>query len=192
MPAAASAMTPADSAIATAPSTPAATPAPIQRSRPGTPRVAANTTLTTSAASRTSRKTSMAMPSIDSRLFRDQRALRRFLVEIAEEWITARLERADEDRDLPLRRHDLFAVELVAFEFLGRRILVLDDELDLLSRRHRQLRGDELVLAEDQPHIGVLSQGRQDAEQEAAGEDEYRYPHRWRSSETNGNSNDSH
>src|SRR5206468_2239454 len=91
----------------------------------------------------------------------------------------ARLERADEDRDLPLRRHDLFAIELVAFEFLGRRVLVLDDKLDLLSRRHRELRGNELVLAEDQPHIGVLPQGRPASEQEAAGEDERRYPQRW-------------
>src|SRR5437867_12863614 len=124
MPAAASAMTFAERATATAPSTPAATPAPIQRSRPGTPCVAANTTLTTSAASRTSRKTSMAMPSTISRLFRDQHALGRFLVEFAEERITARLERADEYRDLSLRRHDLFTVKLVAFEFLGRRMLL--------------------------------------------------------------------
>src|SRR3989442_11685989 len=179
MPAAASAMTFAERATATAPSTPAATPAPIQRSRPGTPRVAANTTLTTSAASRTSRKTSMAIPSTISRLFCDQHALGRFLMEVAEERITARFERADEQCDFSLGGHDLFPLELVTFELFGRGVLILDDQLDFLSRRHRDLRGHELVLADDQPDIGVLRRARQGSEHEAAGEDECRYPHRW-------------
>src|SRR5437016_14652552 len=107
MPAAASAMTPADMAMATAPRTPAVMPAPIHRPRPGTPRVAAKTTLTTSAASSTSRKTSTAMPAIVRILFRDQDALRGILVEVAEEWIPARLQRSDVDDDLALRGHDL-------------------------------------------------------------------------------------
>ena len=63
IPCTASAMMPVDKATATAPRTPAAMPALIQRARPGTPRVAANTTVTTSAASSVSRKTRMAMPS---------------------------------------------------------------------------------------------------------------------------------
>src|SRR6266478_904616 len=139
MPAAASAMTPADSATATEPSTPARMPVPIQRSRPGTPRVAANTTLTTSAASSTSRKTSTAIPGTIDFLFRDQDALRGVPVEIAEERIAAGLERTDEDDDLPLGRDDLLAVELIALEFLCGRILVVDDELHFLVRRDRNL-----------------------------------------------------
>src|SRR5262249_4525354 len=125
--AAASAMSSADRATPTAPSTPATMPAPIQRARPGTPRVAANTTLTISAASSTSRKTSTAMPAMGRSLFRDQRAFGTVLVEVPKERISTRLQRTHENGDRPLRWDDLLAIEFVALELLSGRILIFDD-----------------------------------------------------------------
>ena len=67
------AMRSADSATSSAPSTPAATPLATQRPRPSSPRVAASTMVTTSAASRTSRNTSSAAASM-ARASRDYSA----------------------------------------------------------------------------------------------------------------------
>src|SRR5260221_9529702 len=110
----AEAMTPADAATTNAPRTPAPTPEPIHRVLPGTPRAAAYTTLTISAASRTSRKTRRAVASMN--LLRDQHALGGLFVEFAVEGVAARLQRADEYHHTSLGGDDLFAVELIAFE----------------------------------------------------------------------------
>src|SRR5689334_18996854 len=170
IPAAASATAPADNARTTEPSTPATMPAPIQRARPGTPRVAANTTLTTSAASSTSRKTSTAIPATRRFLFRDQDTLRGVLVEVAEKGIPARLQRTDVDADLSLGGHDLLAIELVALELLRGIVLVIDDELHLLAGRNRNLRRLEAMAPDREARLGVLSldAGRGDCQSEDA------------------------
>src|ERR1051326_5059431 len=97
------------------------------------PCVAAATMPTMSAASRTSRKTMSAVPNI---LFRDDHALGGLLVELADEPVFTGLERAHVDRRFRLAGNHLLDLQLLALEFLGRRILVVDDELHLLPGRH--------------------------------------------------------
>src|SRR6202165_6163114 len=82
------------------PSNPAASPAPIQRLRPGIPCVAAVTTPMMRAASRTSRNTMSAVPNMA--LLGDDHALGGLLVELAGERVFARLQGADDDRGLRL------------------------------------------------------------------------------------------
>src|SRR5689334_4992939 len=130
-------------------------------------RVAAAMMPMISAASRTSRKTMRAVPNMVcySRdwpeqgrarqwLLRDDHALRRLLVELADELVFARLERPDDEGRRRLARDHLLAVELLALEFLRRRILVLDDELHLLARRHLDLVRREHVVLDDQLEFG--------------------------------------
>src|SRR5947209_13773435 len=98
--------------------------------------------LTISAASSTSRKTSRPVPSIVfAASLRDQHTLRGFLVEVAEERISPRVQWSKEHSYRAVSDHDLLAIELVAFELLGRRILVLDQQLDLLAARNREFGG---------------------------------------------------
>src|ERR1700716_1977436 len=101
-----------------------------------------------SEASSTSLNMSTAIPSIritPLRLrcavasFGDQHAFGGVLVEVAEERVAAGLQWPHENSDGRLCRHDLLPVELGAFEFFGRRVLVLDLQLDLLPRGHHQL-----------------------------------------------------
>src|SRR6266508_4665656 len=79
-------------------------------------------------------------------LLRDQLAGCSLLVIFADERVLAGLERPDEDRRLSLAGNHLFAVELLALEFLGSGIVVLHDELDLRVRGYRDLRWRELVV----------------------------------------------
>src|SRR5690242_16245300 len=90
---------PASKASTTAPSAPRPTPAPSQRERPASPRVAAAMMPTNSAASSDSRKTINAVANIAAApgLLGDHGALRRLLVVLAEEGIAAAVQRADVD-----------------------------------------------------------------------------------------------
>ena len=88
-------------------------------------------------------------------LLGDDHALRGLFVVFADERIAARLERPDEDRRRRLAGDHLFAVERMALEFLGRRIAVLDDELDLLSGGHDELGRLELVVLDHELELVV-------------------------------------
>src|ERR1700682_3571438 len=123
---------PAPPATSSEPTRPAPMPAPIHRPRAGMPRVAAATMPMMSAASRTSRKTMRAVPNMA--LFRDDHAVGGLLVEFADELVFAGFQRAHVDRRLRLAGDHLLDLERAAFEFLGRRILVFDEELHFLSR----------------------------------------------------------
>src|SRR6185312_1185847 len=104
----------ADNATSTAPSTPSAMPPLTNQPRPRTPRVAAATTLTISAASSTSLNTNSATAHMA--LLHDQRTLRRGLVEITVEAVATRLEGTDEQTHPAVRHHDLLGGEVVAFK----------------------------------------------------------------------------
>jgi hypothetical protein len=56
-------------------------------------------------------------------------------VELAENLIAARFQRSDVYRRLRLTGYDFFAVQGMTLELFGRRILVVDDEFDFLTRR---------------------------------------------------------
>src|SRR5262245_9672969 len=121
MPAAAAAIASAKAATRQAPTTPATTPANTQRPRGATPLVPAMTMLTTSAASRTSRKTmiavaSMRTPALGSPvragvlLLHDDLALGRILVELAIELVGAGIERADGEARFGISGDDLLDI----------------------------------------------------------------------------------
>src|SRR6185437_11335032 len=110
----------AKAATSIAPRMPAAMPVATQRPRPLTPSLAASTTPTMSDASRTSRKTMMAVASMMPSLFLHH--------------------------DVALGRHDFLAVERMALELLGRGIEVLDQEAHLHSRRDGHLGGLEAMV----------------------------------------------
>ena len=87
---------------------------------------------------------------------RDHRALRGRRVELAHERIASRGERADVDRRLRLARNHLFAIERMAVELLGRRVLVVDDEPDLHVRRNADFGRHEFVIVERQRELGLV------------------------------------
>src|SRR5258708_34981040 len=84
------------------------------------------------------------------RHYGDERALRRVLVELADELVAPGGEGADADDDLALARHHLLDLEALALELLRRRILVVNDDRQALARRHRQLARLELIVANGQ------------------------------------------
>src|SRR5437762_10725403 len=116
------------------------------------PRVAAATMPTMSAASRTSRKTMSAVPNM---LFRDDHAFGGLLVEFANELVFARLERPDVEGGRRFTGDDLLAVEVVAVEFLGGGVLVLDHQLHLLAGRHGQRVRGEFVVLDHELDLGL-------------------------------------
>src|SRR6185437_11386226 len=147
-------MRPMHAATTTAPITPNAMPPPTNTLRRGTPRVAAATTVTISAASSTSRNTNSAIPStIAWPLLHDQHA-GGGLVEIVEELVTALRERPDEDRDRGVRQHDLFPVEVGTLEFRRRRVAIGHQHLELGIGGHLQHCRFELVVLQDQVIFG--------------------------------------
>src|SRR5689334_5200679 len=152
MPSASSEMSCAPPATASEPTTPSARPAKMKRARPAMPRVAALTMPTMSAASRTSRKTMSAVPNI---LFGDDRAPGALLVVLADELVFAGLERAHVDGRLPLARDHLLDLERLALELLGRRVLVLDEQLHFLSRGNLDAIGRELVSLDRELELGL-------------------------------------
>src|SRR5512143_182256 len=157
LPSASSAMRSVRPATTREPARPAATPTASQRLRPDMPRVAAATMLMSSAASRLSRNTMRADPNMG--LLRDDHAARGLFVEFAKEGVLAGCERADVDRGLAVARDHFLAVELVALEFLGRAVLVLHDELDLLAGGHLELGWGELVVLDCQAGFEVGGHG---------------------------------
>src|SRR6516165_5872511 len=151
MPAAAAAISAANRATRTAPSTPPARPVETQNPRRGAPTLAASTMPTISAASSTSRNTMMAAPSIATyRLLRDYVTASGLWVKIAEELVLAGLQRADIHGDLLAAAHRFLASELGALEFLRCRVVVLDRQGDFLARRHLDFSWLELVVLDDQ------------------------------------------
>ncbi len=134
-------MKPAPSATRTAPATPTPMPPATNAPRCGTPRVAAQTTETISAASSTSRNTSNATAGIG--LLHDQPAIGRVAVKIAEEAVRPGTQRTDVDDDAALRQDDGFPVEVGTFELLGTCVLV--DDANLESRAGGNLERAGLV-----------------------------------------------
>src|SRR6185312_1306065 len=160
MPSATLAMASAPNATRIEPTTPSVRPVAIQRPRPAMPRVAAPTIPTMSEASRTSRKTMSAVPSM---LFRDDHALGGGGVEFAHELVFARLERPHEDRRLRLARDHLLDAKVGAVELLGGRVLVLDHEAHLLPRGDLDARGREAMPLDGEGNVirGVDPEGRE-------------------------------
>src|SRR3546814_7173470 len=72
-------------------------------------------------------------------LLRDQRALRGGDVELSKERVAPWFERPDPHRDAELGADDLFPIQLVAFEFFGAVVAVLDHQFHLLPGWHDQL-----------------------------------------------------
>src|SRR5271154_582273 len=158
MPLTAAAIAPAPTATREAPSPPPATPPVTQIPRRGTPRHAASTMPTTSDASRTSRKTMIAVANMSALLFDDQVAAG-LRVKIVEELIAARIERADEHCYFLTGSHNLFAVKLVALKFRGGRVLVAHNQLDLDPRGDLNLAWHELVVLQRDRETGIVSEG---------------------------------
>src|ERR1700722_4649422 len=115
---------PANRASTLAPRAPATTPAPIQRVRPAMPSVAANTMPTISPASSTSRKTMSRLASMSAPSHAEHALGQRRII-VAEESVDAGLQRPDHHDDGRMRGHDLFDLEVVALEFLGRGVQVV-------------------------------------------------------------------
>src|SRR5436190_12879611 len=111
-------------------------------------RVEADTMPMMSAASRASRKTMSAVPNIS--LLRDDDAVGRLFVELADELIFTRLQGPEEEGAGRLSRNDLFAVELLTLELFRGRVLVLDHEFHLLPGRHFDPVRRELVVLDHQ------------------------------------------
>src|SRR5260221_190405 len=107
-----------------APSVPASAPVAPQRPRPLTPRLAASPTPMIRPASITSRNTMMSAPNMP--LFRDDDALGRVGVEIAEEFVTSGCQRSDAHDPFRLAGNDLLNLQRRALEFLRARVLVGD------------------------------------------------------------------
>src|SRR5262249_44788195 len=135
-PDAAAAMLAAKAATSPAPTRPPAMPQETHRPRPGAPLLAASTMPTIRAASRTSRKTMMAVPSIAGfHLLYDDVTARGLWVEVTEKLVTPWLQRADIDGDLLAAGHHFFPPQLGAFEFFWCWIVVLDDQRNFLAGR---------------------------------------------------------
>src|SRR5690606_6827348 len=79
-------------------------------------------------------------------LLDDDLALRRRLIEFAEERIGARLQRIEIENTLAAARDDLLAVKLGGLEFLRRRVEIPDHQLDLLACRKFKLSRIEFVI----------------------------------------------
>src|SRR5262245_23691443 len=144
-------MASANNATTPAPRAPAATPAATQLPRPATPRVAASTMPMMRPASITSRKTMTSAPSIS--LLRDHHALGGVGVELADELVAARIERADPHQALGLAGDDLLDLECGAVEFFRRGILVAHVDRHALAGGNANLRRFELVVANDQVEL---------------------------------------
>src|SRR5690348_13110983 len=82
-------------------------------------------------------------------------AARRLRIEIAEEFVTARPQRADIDGNVLAAGHDLLAMQLGALEFFRRGIEVLDGERDLLAGGDLDLGRREAVVL-DRQRVGAL------------------------------------
>ena len=67
-------------------------------------------------------------------------------MEIVEELICSRAQRADIHCYLSAGRHDFLATKFSALEFRSRSSFVLYNQLDLLVSRHLQLAGNELIV----------------------------------------------
>src|SRR5215469_6388185 len=172
MPAAAAAISAANRATMPAPTTPPARPTDIHKPRRGAPVLAASTMPTISAASNTSRKTMMAAPSIvDRPLSRNNVAACGLRVEIPEELVFARFQRADINGDLVATGHHFFTTQLGALKFLRCRIVVLDDQRDLLAGWDLNFSRMELVVLDLERIAGILGgeagcHGRNESERE--------------------------
>ena len=92
-------------------------------------------------------------------------------MELTAELITAGLQRANENRRLGIRRDDLFTIQFVAFEFLGSRILVVDDQFDLLPGRHLHLGGNEAMILDYETHVRGCSGCKCGQKQDASEQD---------------------
>src|SRR5205823_3783599 len=136
-PDAAAASTSANAATTSAPSVPPTIPYVTHAPLPSTPRVAARTMLTTSAASSTSRRTMTAVAStvIPGRLLCDDAASGGFFVELADELVSSRLERPHRQGRFALAGDDFFQLEVMAFEFFGGRVEIFNEKLETLARR---------------------------------------------------------
>src|SRR5689334_1226607 len=156
------------------PTTPAAMPAAIQRERPGMPRVAAPMMPTIRAASRTSRKTTRAVPNMS--LLGDDHALGGLLIELADELVLARLERPHEHRALRLARNDLLDLEVVALELLGGGVLVVDHDLHLLARGDLDAVGGELVVLDHDVDVPVGGEDAERGSEEGGGDEAKHFP----------------
>src|SRR5437762_11619910 len=168
IPSTAAAIVSAPPATRMAPAIPAAIPPPTQKSRRATPRLAAMTMPTISAASSTSRKTMIAVASI-GRLFGYEDAARG-AVEIVEELVAAGGERPDKNADRRARPDHFLAMQRAALEFGRLGLLVLDRQLDLDPRRDRHLGGLELVVAQqNDDRIGRRREGQ--SEEDHGGEE---------------------
>src|SRR6266481_4030693 len=103
--------------------------------------------LTTRAASSTSRRTMTAVASTArSGLFRYEAAFGRFLVELTDESIGARLKRSDSQIRCASAGYDLFELEVVTLEFFSGRIEDFHDQLEALASRNLKLRRLEVVV----------------------------------------------
>src|SRR5437588_3391295 len=80
-------------------------------------------------------------------------------VEIAEELVFPRFKRTDIHRDLLAAGDYLLAPQLSAFEFLGRRIVVLDGQGYFLAGRDLDFSRLELVVLDHQ-RVGGILRGR--------------------------------
>src|SRR5580704_5849035 len=81
-------------------------------------------------------------------LFCDNLAVRGAGIEVVKELIAAGPQRADEDGDGAAADHDLFSIEVRAFEFRRRRVEILDDQGDFLARGQIELKRREAVIVE--------------------------------------------
>src|SRR5262245_54953066 len=145
----------ANRAMMPAPSPPRPTPSVTQAARSGTPRVAASTIPMISPASSTSRNTMTSAPSMP--LLRDHDAFGGVRMELADELVAARLERADPDEALRFAGDDLLDLERGAVEFLRRRILVGHVDRHPLAGRNADFRRLELVVPDHE--VELLSDG---------------------------------
>src|SRR5208282_429377 len=116
-------------------------------------------------ASITSRKTIISAPSIDRPFssFRNDRALRGVLVEIAEEGEAAGAERAYPHLALFARRNHFLDRRVVHFEFVGRVVQILDADEERLAGRHVNFsRREAMILQRDRIGRQVLGAGGAD------------------------------
>src|SRR5262249_45575266 len=153
----ASEITFANRATMAAPTIPPRMPILIQRPRPATPRVAAMTMPTIRPASITSRNTMIAAPSMP--LFRDHHALGGGLIELAEERIAARGQRADTHHTLRFAGNHFLDLHFMTFEFFRRWVIIDDCNLHPFVGWHFDLSRRELMVLDRDGHV-LGTQGR--------------------------------
>src|SRR5579872_787964 len=96
----------------------------------------------------------------------------RVLVEVAEELVLPGIERSDIDLDRAAGGDDLLAVQVEAFEFLGRRIQILDDQLHLRVGGDGELLRIVFVILDRQREVPFRRSRKGHTQKDEAGENE--------------------